>query len=388
VHSPIVSVRVLPYALPIHVPFAIATQTLPEALGCFLELVTEDGTVGLGEAAPFPVLTGDTANDAQRHAHDLEHLLLGRSPREALDNLLTHREESFRVSRSAFVGLESALWDLIGKQRGKALSTLWGTAALPSVTTDITLPIMAPRQVGDFWERYRSYGFSTLKVKVSGHVSSDVDLVMQLVAQAGPEVSYTLDGNQGFSVASACSLVEQLHRHGVHPAFFEQPLPAKDHLGLATLSRTLPLPVCLDETVETAHDARLVVDQRLGRMINLKIMKSGIEETFRILRLAHDHGLGLMIGGMLETEVAMGVSLHLCCATGVVGHVDLDTPFFMKESSTRAHPWQPQRAELSCPKGPGHGLQLREDLPVPSETTGSPLPHLDAAGAPSVTQGA
>jgi L-alanine-DL-glutamate epimerase-like enolase superfamily enzyme len=94
-------------------------------------------------------------------------------------------------------------------------------------------------------------------------------------------------------------------------------------------------------------------------------MKSGISETLAIIDIAQGAGLSLMIGGMLETEVAMGVSLQLACGTGAVTYVDLDTPFFMTSQSTEANPWAARSARLLCPQEPGHSLRLLHSVVQP-----------------------
>ena len=63
-----------------------------------------------------------------------------------------------------------------------------------------------------------------------------------------------------------------------------------------------------------------------------------------------------MIGGMLESEIAMGTSLQLACGLGGIQHFDLDTPFFFKKFVCEESPWHRGRAELIRPSGPGHGL--------------------------------
>jgi L-alanine-DL-glutamate epimerase-like enolase superfamily enzyme len=169
---------------------------------------------------------------------------------------------------------------------------------------------------------------------------------------------FTLDGNQGYRLDNAKALVAALAQHEVRPLFFEQPLPADDWDGLKHLEDATGIPVCLDETVVTPEDAVRVVRDRTASMINLKIMKSGIEETMRIISIARSSGIALMIGGMLESEIAMGASLQLACGVGGIQHFDLDTPFFFKELVTKDSPWHRGSAELVRPGRPGLGLEL------------------------------
>jgi L-alanine-DL-glutamate epimerase-like enolase superfamily enzyme len=361
---PIATSRVIPYKLPVHVPFAIATQTLSYAEGAYIELVNDRGQVGLGEGAPFPALTKDNVHTCVSHARELVSAVQNHTPQEALLYLTSIKKESMGYSRTAFVGVESAVWDLLAKEQGLPLAKLWGSASLTTLTTDITLPIMPPEQVAAFWRKFADYEFPIVKIKVSGHVASDLDLVVETSRLIGPSVAITLDGNQGYDLPNARVFVERLIQLGLTPLFFEQPLPADDAHGLASLTANLPIPVCVDETVETADDARRVARDRLAHIINLKIMKSSIAETLAILDVAKQSNLQLMIGGMLETEVAMGISLQLACGSGAITHVDLDTPFFMTRPSTEESPWHPRSARLLCPQSPGHGLVLQADLTI------------------------
>ncbi len=122
------------------------------------------------------------------------------------------------------------------------------------------------------------------------------------------------------------------------------------------LAQKLPIPVCADETVRSHKDLQRLLELGLKPIVNIKIMKSGIEDSLRIIALAQRAACPLMIGGMLESEVAMGLSLQMACATEAITFADLDTPFFFKERVTQNSPWHACRAELQLPDGYGHGL--------------------------------
>ena len=89
----------------------------------------------------------------------------------------------------------------------------------------------------------------------------------------------------------------------------------------------------LDESVVTARDAIDAV-QRLGppHAINVKLMKSGIVGALDIVATARAGGMSLMIGGMLESSLAMSTSACLAAGLGGFEFVDLDTPLFMLNS--------------------------------------------------------
>jgi L-alanine-DL-glutamate epimerase-like enolase superfamily enzyme len=251
-----------------------------------------------------------------------------------------------------------ALWDLYAKQLGVPLSAIWGGRMFEQVTSDITLPIMKSSVVPDFWQLYSDHGFEVIKIKVSGQLDDDLDMIHAIAKVAPRSTQYTLDGNQGYRLDTAKTLLNKLSTHHFRPLFFEQPLPADDWTGLKALEDSTGVPICLDETVIAPEHAIRVVRDKTASMINLKIMKSGIEETARIISIARSAGLALMIGGMFESEIAMGASLQLACGYGGIQHFDLDTPFFLKKLVCKQSPWHAGSAKLIRPSLPGIGLEL------------------------------
>lgn len=362
--SPLVAASVRCLSIPIHVPFTISRESLAQAEIALVELQNAEGLRGLGECAPFPSLTYDTLPEASRIALALLDEIRTDTAEAALARLEGLREEVIRQSITAFVGVESAVWDLYAREQQRSLADLWGPLPRRQIATDITLPIMEASQVPQFWQLFAGHRFQLIKVKVSGHVERDCEMIAALRAVLPPSVQLTLDGNQGYGLEGALKLVAKLEAQDCRPLFFEQPLPEDDEKGLESLTARLSIPVCVDETVRTLADAQRVIDKKLAHMMNVKIMKSGIGEALKIIACARKADMPLMIGGMLESEVAAGISLQMACGTGAISFADLDTPFFFKERITVASPWHQPDAELRLPEGHGHGLELKTKKPL------------------------
>jgi L-alanine-DL-glutamate epimerase-like enolase superfamily enzyme len=117
--------------------------------------------------------------------------------------------------------------------------------------------------------------------------------------------------------------------------------------------------ICLDESVNSPADLGSVLAHGELRSFNVKITKSGLEPALDLLRLARGHGFECMIGGMVETRLAMTVSAAMAMHfADLVRHVDLDTPLFMRPGPIRGGASYdgpvirlPERAE-------GHGCSL------------------------------
>ena len=87
-------------------------------------------------------------------------------------------------------------------------------------------------------------------------------------------------------------------------------------------------------------------------------MKSGVVEALAIWNVATSAGLKIMIGGMLESVLAMSFSAHFAAGLGGFTYVDLDTPMFIRE-----HPFvggfEQEGARLSVARvEAGHGVTV------------------------------
>ena len=338
--------------------FAISKGTMESSDNVFFFVKDSAGNFGMGEAAPFPVLTLDTAEIVCQIAKELVSSFIGKSIDESLRDILGPlRKKYWFQSPTVLTGLEMAFWDIRAKQMGMSLSRAFGFANLESLRTDITLPIMSVDRVSKFWGVFSKHEFSEIKVKVGGNaVSVDADRVEEIARCAPPGTKISLDGNQGCTVDSSLQLLDSLLKRGITPTLFEQPLAEKEFEGMAELTQKTTIPICADELVKTKEDAIKAVVGKCCRMINLKFMKSGIHEAVMIANVAKSAGLDLMIGGMVESEIAMTASLHFACGGGLINWLDLDTPFFFQDTLTEESPWHPGKAKLICPTGEGMGL--------------------------------
>jgi len=105
----------------------------------------------------------------------------------------------------------------------------------------------------------------------------------------------------------------------------------KDIDGMLKIRRSINSPLAADETVFSKQDLIEVIKKEAADVINLKIMKSGVIDTLEIASITLSAGLGLMIGGMIESRLGMGCSLALAQVIDGISYFDLDTPILMSE---------------------------------------------------------
>jgi L-alanine-DL-glutamate epimerase-like enolase superfamily enzyme len=95
--------------------------------------------------------------------------------------------------------------------------------------------------------------------------------------------------------------------------------------------REAGLRVAADEDARTLDDLELLHAERAADVINFKLTKSGVTRVLSMIERARQLGFGLMMGGMVETRLAMTVSACIAGGQGGFEQLDLDTPLFMKD---------------------------------------------------------
>lgn len=310
-------------------PFGIATGTQEVAKNVLVRLKLDDGSEGLGEAAPFPAVNGETQAMVLAALPDAERALVGLRA-ERYRSLALSLKEVLHEVPSARAAAETALFDALCKSAGLSLWAFFG-AAERELVSDITIPTGDAARARAAAERAVRAGFQTLKVKVGGS-SLELDLArLSAVHAAAPRAELVLDANGSLSAEAALELLERMGEARAQVVLFEQPTAAEDWDGLDAVGRGGHVPVAADESAQSARDVARLAAARVVSVVNIKITKSGIVEAWDMIATARAHGLGLMVGGMVETELAMSASACLAGGVGGFRFVDLDTPLFMAE---------------------------------------------------------
>jgi L-alanine-DL-glutamate epimerase-like enolase superfamily enzyme len=326
----IATVEASPLDLELREPFAIATGAQDAVRNVLVRVVLDDGTEGLGEAAPFPAVSGETQESALGAIDALRPLVIGTSAGAYRATSLAMADR-VRGEPAARAGIEQAILDAFARACGVSIAELVGGRGA-SLTTDLTITAGDTAHAIRSAEAAIARGMRTLKVKVgAGAWRDDADRLVA-IQRAAPEASLVIDANGGFDAGSALALLAEVRRAGVRVELFEQPVGAADLDGLARVTAEGGVTVCADESARSAAEIVRLVERRAVHAVNLKITKLGVLETLTAWHVAEAAGLGRMIGGMVESELAMTFSAHLASGLGGFSWVDLDTPLFLAHS--------------------------------------------------------
>jgi L-alanine-DL-glutamate epimerase-like enolase superfamily enzyme len=212
--------------------------------------------------------------------------------------------------------LDCALWDLAAKQQGVRAWDLAGLPAAPPCTTDITIGLGSPADMAAAAVQAKAFG--NLKLKL-GEAAGDLARV-EAVREARPDARLIVDANQGWRADALASLTDGLAALGV--LLIEQPLPVGDDHALNDFRS--PVPICADESCQTR--ASLGGLEGKYDLINIKLDKTGgLTEALALAHAAKGAGLGLMIGCMGGSSLAMAPAFVVAA---LCQFVDLDGPLF------------------------------------------------------------
>ena len=321
-----------PLDIPLFVPFGISGGAQPAANNVLACVELADGTVGYGEAAPLPPYNGETQADALRALAAMRPRVVGGEAADWLALAAMARAAGGAEVGSAQCAFEMALLDALTRQRDQALWQFFGGAST-TLETDMTVTTGTAEQAAADAKAIRARGIRQIKVKVGGPKGPAHDLArLTAIHTAAPDSPLILDGNAGVSREHARELVRGLRAAKITPALLEQWLPKTDLEGMRQLREESGWLVAGDEAVCSGDDVHRLADARAADCVNIKLMKAGVAAALDIVRAARERGLGLMIGGNVESILAMTFSACFACGHGGFQFADLDTPWFLAEN--------------------------------------------------------
>ncbi|RMH09278.1 MAG: dipeptide epimerase [Nitrospirae bacterium] len=323
----VITIEMWPVEIPLTIPFVIATGRMDRVRNLIVRISLASGISGYGEIAPFFGVTEECLDTSLAAAQELAKALAGQS---ALRYRQLGRmwQEMAPGDPAARCGMETAVLDALCRMANVPLWALWGGADVRERETDITIPITSLSHTRELARSWYEQGFRLLKLKVGTDWEQDLHRV-ELLHRSFHNLRFVLDANQGFTRDDALRFAKAVEALGASILCLEQPLPREDIEGLAWLRRKIAIPLAADETVRTLNDAKAVIRQHAADLINLKITKSGVLETLAIATYAQQEGIRIMLGGMIETRVAMGASWSIALGLGGCDLLDLDTPLLL-----------------------------------------------------------
>ena len=353
----IASVSAQAWTLPLVAPFVIAARTATEARNVRIRIDTDSGPGGDGASAPVGYVTGESVESVLEALRAVGPEFVG-AKTDRLWPLLARANTLLADAPAARAGLEMALYDLWARQRTLPLWQHFG-GALDRVTTDVTVPIVAPDEAAALAAAAWTDGFRTLKIKVGDPSGPDSDLArVEAVIRAVPGVRLRIDANQAFTPDAAVRFAAALTEMTAAIDLLEQPVEKSDVAGLKYVRERITIPLFADESARTVAEVLTLLQADAVDGINVKLMKSGISGALQIIALTKAFGRKLMLGCMLETGLGISAAAQIAAGTGAFDSLDLDSHRLLKPIAGLSGGYQVQGSDLIMADSAGWGVCL------------------------------
>ena len=358
------NIQVFPIAMTLVERLRTSFGEQPFKAALLVKLETDEGVVGWGECSAEinPGYSAETVLTAQHVLYEfLIPALLGKRFASATE--VPAALFGVRGNPLAKHGLEAAVWDALAKANNMSLVEAFaahlpeGNAPRGYATVGVSIGIKPSVEATLDTIRMRlGQGYGRIKLKIQP--GWDVELARGVRA-ALPDITLMLDANSAYTLDD----IEHLKQFDeFNLLMLEQPLGYNDIYQHSKLQPQLSSPICLDESIHSADDARLALALGACRIINLKPARvSGYTESLEVYKVCVENDVPLWIGGLLETGVGRSANLAFASLPGVTLPSDIsatdryynpdltEPPFVLGPNST-----------IAAPTGPGIGVAVDE----------------------------
>jgi O-succinylbenzoate synthase len=221
--------------------------------------------------------------------------------------------QNIRGHKMAQAALETASWELYAKMQNLPLSKVLG-GSLKEIPCGVSIGLQENitallRKI----ENELAEGYQRIKIKIKPQ--QDLDLI-KAVRKAFPNIKLMVDANSAYNLADL-RILKKFDEHNL--MMIEQPLEHDDIIDHADLQKVLDTPICLDESILSADDARKALSIGACKIINIKLGRVGGHLSARRI---HDYSLArnvpLWCGGMLESGIGRAHNIALSSLRGFV----------------------------------------------------------------------
>lgn len=340
--------------VPLREPLKWPGGVRESASGLIVELHTDEGPVGIGEA-PGPTLpTVQTIIE-----RELSQFLVGQDPLRIA--WLVHRMEEYSrnweaIAAYAIAGVEMALHDLKGKALGQPVAELLGGFVRERVPVIGYLFIDEPEENARKAADFVAAGHTELKLKVGRDLGQDVDTVAAIRDAVGRDVKLRVDANMNWSVPAAIKWIRALEPYDIQ--FVEQPVPDFDVQGLAQVRRAVSVPIAADEACTTLRSALdLIKADACDVFVVYPSEAGGLTRALQIAALAAAAGKWCAIGSWAELGVATTANAHVAAASTAFAFAN-DTHYPLQLDDVLVEPVEIDDGHIPVSREPGLGVAL------------------------------
>ncbi len=260
----------------------------------------------------------------------------------------------------ALSGVDTALWDILGKARNLPLFELLGGKSREKVQVYATAlypekPAALVKKAVGFAQR----GFRGVKMKVGFDLPKDIKNVRAVRAELGDNFTIMTDANMGYDIKVALKAAEAFAECGA--AWLEEPLFVEDLEGHALLKTNSSIPIALGENLHTRYAFQNFMARKAVDVLQPDVARAGgVSEVRKIAASASEQGLPLSLHTWGDA-VSLAASLHLAVALKNSEIMELDCTCNPLRTDLLKERFEFESGLMAPPKGAGLGIDLNPD---------------------------
>ena len=357
----ITALRATPVAVPFREDEVWAFGARRGMVSILLEVDTDAGLVGIGEAAAYP-----SAEIVLAVIRSIEPLVVGEDA-FAIERIMKRINivgtwHHVKATNPGIAAVEMACWDLIGKAAGQPLVNLFGGRVRDRVEYFYYLSRKPSAEIGADARRGVEAGFRTLYLKVgSDDWRDDVARVEAVREAAGPDALIRVDANEAWSSSTAIRILGEMESFDLELA--EQPVSGRNLAEMAYVRSRISTPLLANEASWTRYDQLEVIRHGAADVISVdNQMDGGLLNLKRSAGLCEVAGLPVLKHSLGELGVAMYAALHVMAATPNFLYANQGYASLLTDDIVRgAGPLPYIDGCLEVPTGPGIGVELDDE---------------------------
>jgi O-succinylbenzoate synthase len=305
------------FSLPLTRPFMVKDTAVAVREGIVVEIITDKGVIGLGEASPLPGLSIEPLKKSKHQLKVLAEEWKGRSfPLEAkeLVRWLARAFASDFVCPSTRFALESAVLMAVASAKGCAVCELLKPGSR-KVVHSAGLLQGSLADVVDQARALKVKGLTTFKLKVGNrNIPLDVQKVEEVKAVLGPHARMRLDANRAWRFDEALLFFQNIGKNQIE--FIEEPTAELDKWE--NIFRRTDIPLAVDESLVDWPYEDLAATHGLGFFVVKPTVWGGVTGTLDLLSRAQQSGQKVVLSSSFESGVGQAMLANLAALSDEV----------------------------------------------------------------------
>ena len=335
------SIETFPYTLLMKKKFVTSNNRLSSREGYIIKIVSNE-FAGYGDVCPLPKFNCEKIKDTLYGIEQLKIALSGKSKLDEQD-IIDMIEVYLDEFPSCQFGFNTAIIDLKSKISGLPFAKYLNKKYNKKIYSNGLEALHNP-----------SDEFKIIKVKVGyRNLFDELENIELLINKFGENTKFRLDANGCFDLPKAIRFCKEIEKYNID--YIEQPLSKNSYEDLYELSLHTKLDIALDESVTDIKSVKKIIETNSANILILKPMVIGsFKKIKKIIDLANNNNLGIIITSSLESNIGLTASMHLASAFNINNHCGLSTADIFKNNFDS--PINIINGEIKIPNTPGLGI--------------------------------